>query len=262
MRPNIALVGAGAIAQTFYLPALARRRQEFNRIWVIDPDNRARQSARSIVDLNEGSVLADAIDDLQFVIIASPNAYHFSAAREALDRNAHLLIEKPFVIWPDDGRALIQLAKTRSRIIAINQTRRVFPIAKELRTSIVAGEFGALTSISHTEGVKLNWPFSSGAGFSPGAQRTGVIMDIGVHVIDFYQYLFDPVWTLVSAVHDGFRGPEGLGELHLKANNAPVSIRLSRYQKQDNAARLNFSDAQVRVDLTDQNSYFVVFNLD
>ena len=61
-------------------------------------------------------------------------------------------------------------------------------------------------------------------------------MDIGVHVIDFYQYILQPRWTYESAVHDGFCGPEGLAVLSLKADDAPVSLRLSRYQRQENSA--------------------------
>jgi hypothetical protein len=86
-----------------------------------------------------------------------------------------------------------------------------------------------------------------GAAFHNAAQRTGVIMDLGVHVIDFYEFLFHPNWNLVSATHDGFRGPEGLAEMELEANGAPISIRLSRYQQQSNVARITFDNAEIAI---------------
>src|ERR1035437_6195263 len=180
MPHNIALIGCGAIAQSFYLPALANRRREFDRIWVVDPIDKARQVACSIVEGEQSATLADIEVDLQFVIVASPNMHHFSAACAALNRDAHVLIEKPFVIWPDEGRELIDLASQRNRIIAVNQTRRFFPYAQELKRRISTGDFGALKGIVHREGGKLDWPFVSGAGFAQAAQRTGVIMDMGV----------------------------------------------------------------------------------
>jgi predicted dehydrogenase len=257
MSRNIALVGCGAIAHQYHLRALANRRHDFDNVWVIDPSDAARQMACSIVAAEQCAALADVADDLQFVIVASPNTNHFTTARQALLRDANVLIEKPFVIWPDEGRELVKLAAERHRIIAVNQTRRFFPHTQALRRRVSAGEFGALKRIVHNEGVKLDWPFLSGAAFAKNAKRTGVIMDMGVHVLDFYQYLLDPTWVYGSAIHDGFSGPEGLAELHLEANNAPVSIRLSRYQKQENLAHLDFENARVQIDIFKQNAYSV-----
>lgn len=257
MSRNIALVGCGAIAHQYHLTALANRRHDFDKVWVIDPSDMARQIACSIVAAEQSAALADVADDLQFVIVASPNKNHFTAAREALSRGAHVLIEKPFVIWPDEGRELVKLAAERHRIIAVNQTRRFFPRTQELRRHISASEFGALKRIVHNEGAKLNWPFLSGAAFAKGSQRTGVIMDMGIHILDFYQYLLDPTWVYGSAIHDGFKGPEGLAELRLEANDAPVSIRLSRYQKQENIAHLDFENARVHINIWEKNAYSV-----
>jgi predicted dehydrogenase len=256
---NVALVGCGAIAQRFYLSELAKRRRHFDRFWVVDPSANVLATARAIInDAEQAARLSEVMDDLQFVIVASSTSSHFLIAREALSRGAHVLVEKPFVIWPDEGRELIQLAEVHDRVLAINQTRRVFPHAVDLRRRIVAGEFGALNSIVHHEGAKITWPFSSGASFARDARRSGVIMDIGVHVLDFYQYLLEPTWSYDSAIHDGFNGPEGLAELNLKANDSPVYIKLSRYQKQGNVALLRFEKAEVRLDIHRANVYSVV----
>ena len=80
-------------------------------------------------------------------------------------------------------------------------------------------------------------------------------MDFGVHVIDLYHYLLQPEWTLISAVHDGFCGPEGLAEIELQANGAPVSIRLSRYHDQENVAHLMFERAEVSFNVHDGTEY-------
>lgn len=257
MVRNIALVGCGAIAQEYHLKAIANRRHDFDKVWVVDPNERARQKASSIVRGEQSATLGEVADDLQLIIIASPNKNHFSMAWEALSRDADVLIEKPFVIWPHEGREIVELAAARHRVLAVNQTRRFFSHTQELRKRISAGEFGLLQGIVHQEGVKLNWPFLSGAGFARDAQRTGVIMDLGVHILDFYQYLLNPTWEFVSAIHDGFNGPEGLAELRLKANSVPVSIRLSRYQKQENIAHLEFENARVDVGVFEPNTYSV-----
>ena len=255
MSRNIALVGCGAIARTSYLPALAKHRAKFDRVWLVDPSDHALSNAASILPGHQARQLRDLDDEIRWVIVATPNHLHFPLAQEALSRGADVLIEKPFVIWPEEGRRLADSAAANDRVIAINQTRRFFPLAGALRRKISEGEFGVLKSIVHREGTKLTWPFESGAGFARGAQRTGAIMDFGVHVIDFYHYLLQPEWTLISAVHDGFCGPEGLAEIELQANGAPVSIRLSRYHDQENVAHLMFERAEVSFNVHDGTEY-------
>jgi predicted dehydrogenase len=255
MPRNIALVGCGAIAQAFYLSALAKRREDFDQLWFVDPSDRALDTASAAIRSQRVHRLSDIAADVQFVVVATPNSLHFPLGQEALARGAHVLMEKPFVIWPEEGRKLAETATKYNRVLAINQTRRFFPYAGDLRTRIAAGEFGLLKSVVHLEGGKLVWPFESGAAFAKTAQRTGVIMDLGPHVLDFYHYILQPNWAFVSTIHDGFDGPEGLAEIEMMANGAPVSLRLSRYQRQENVARLMFENGEVIVNIFDWNSY-------
>jgi hypothetical protein len=82
-------------------------------------------------------------------------------------------------------------------------------------------------------------------------------MDFGVHVVDFYHYLLKPRWTFVSATHDGFNGPEGLAEIELLANDAPIYIRLSRYHPQANVGRISFERAEIVVNVYDAGTYSI-----
>lgn len=254
---NLALVGCGAISQSFYLPAIAAQRASFGEIFLVDPNEQSLAAAAAAVDARTARSLSDIGDDLEFVIVATPNALHRQHTQAALARNAHVLIEKPFVLWPEEGRRLIKTAHEQKRLLAVNQTRRMFPLARELRQLIASGAFGRLRSVVHHEGAKLTWPYKSGAAFARNAQRTGVIMDLGVHVLDFYQFLLGPAWTLRNARHDGFGGPEGLAHIEMIAGEAPVSIRLSRYLRQDNLAVLAFENAEVVIRLHDWNTYTI-----
>jgi predicted dehydrogenase len=254
---QLALIGCGAIAQGFYLPALAKRRSDFGDIWLVDPGDKPLKVASSMIDAKAVQSLSQVSGDLTLAVIAAPNNFHCPLAQEALARGAHVLVEKPFAIWPEEGCSLIDVAARAGRVVAVNQTRRFMPYAKDLRRRIAAGEFGAFQSAAHYEGQKLSWPFESGSAFHRTAQRTGVIMDLGVHVIDFYQNLLSPEWKFISAIHDGVRGPEGLAEIKLEASGAPIAIRLSRYYKQQNTARLTFERAEIEINLEGLNSYKV-----
>ena len=257
-RPNIALVGCGAIARIFYLPALARRQNDFERIWLVDPSAHARHAAADILKSEQANSLSEVQDQLEFVVVTAPNAFHFTLTQTALERGAHVLVEKPFAIWPNEGAELVALGERLGRLVLVNQTRRFFPYIEHLRERIAAGDFGALRSVVHREGEKLAWPFESGAAFARGQNRTGVIMDLGVHILDTYYHLLGAQWTFVSSVHDGFDGPEGLADIRLEANGAEVVIKISRFQKQANIGRLYFDEADIEFGSYDLNSCDVV----
>lgn len=258
MARNIAIVGAGAIARVLYLPALRRLSGQFDQLWLVDPSERARAAALvEVPSARAAASLADIDEPLEFVVITAPNALHFRLASEALARNAHVLVEKPFVLLPDEGRQLVEMALDRGLTLAVNQTRRFYPIVPDLRRVIVSGELGDLRAIDHVEGVKLDWPFESGAAFAPNAVRTGAVMDFGVHVLDYYEHLLAPRWRLERAIHDGFAGPEGLAEIHLSVNNVPMRLLLSRYAMLRNTARLSFERGEVEFDVFDWSAFSI-----
>lgn len=257
MNPSLALIGCGAIAQNFYLPSLAELRGSLGALWFVDPISRNRSAAASMISGRECSQMAEIDGPIDLAIVATPNSLHFPLAADALRAGAHVLLEKPFVLSPADGQALIALANEMHRVLAVNQTRRFFPFAEELRSHIRRGDLGRLKWIEHQEGVKLAWPFESGAAFAPSTQRTGVIMDFGVHALDFYQFLLEPEWSFVSAVHDGFEGPEGLAEIDLMASGTPVSLRLSRYCQQENMSHMSFEHAEVSFNVHGASGYTV-----
>jgi predicted dehydrogenase len=257
-KKTLALVGVGAISRAFYLPALEKLRDRFSEVWTVDPNEHALSIVDRRLQASTATRLSDIKSKLDYVVVAAPNSTHLGIAEEALARGSDVLIEKPFVVLPNDGDQLVRQARGVGKTVAVNQTRRFFPMLSELRALIDSAEYGRLLSIDHCEGVKLNWPYESGAAFSPTATRTGAIMDFGVHVLDFYQYLLqDPSWEFQSSIHDGFVGPEGLAEIHVLAGNIPLHLRLSRYFFLRNTARLQFEGALIEFECFDMNTFTV-----
>ena len=110
MSRNIALIGCGAISQLLYIPALAKSRRDFGRVWIVDP--RARVLGATLAALGTAEIvnsLEQVTDEIALAIIAAPNGLHFHLAREALMRGAHVLIEKPFVVRPATAQIYLKL---------------------------------------------------------------------------------------------------------------------------------------------------------
>ena len=60
-------------------------------------------------------VLAETRPDV--VHVCTPPSAHFETAREAIEHDAHVYVEKPFALNADDANALLELARTRGRLV-------------------------------------------------------------------------------------------------------------------------------------------------
>lgn len=61
------------------------------------------------------------------ISIAVPTAYHYEMARECIEHGVDILVEKPFVGDPDEGRELIDLADEHDVMIQVGHVERFNP---------------------------------------------------------------------------------------------------------------------------------------
>src|ERR1043165_212971 len=92
---TIALVGCGAIADSFYLPCLKTLRGPDSIILVDSDEARARAAAEKLNLHRATHDYAAALQESGGVILAVPHRLHYSMALRALDRGVHVLVEKP-----------------------------------------------------------------------------------------------------------------------------------------------------------------------
>lgn len=109
---RVGVAGVGHWARTAHLPTIAA---DLNAelVAIADPDpaniERVRRRYGTERTFADASSMFAACD-LDAVIVATPHAYHYSIVAEAIERGLHVLVEKPFVLDPADGRRLIDAA--------------------------------------------------------------------------------------------------------------------------------------------------------
>jgi predicted dehydrogenase len=150
-RPaRIAVVGCGHWATEAHLPALAAdSRAELVGVCDPDPEKRAYAAQRFQVgetfeDVSE--LLARAQPD--GVVVAVPHVLHAPLGMAVLAAGAHLLVEKPFVLDPDDGRRMIRAARSSAREILVGYPWHYNVQARDLRTRLAAGAIGEIHAVS------------------------------------------------------------------------------------------------------------------
>jgi len=199
-RPlRIALAGCGAVSSQYYAPALQelQRAGEVVLTAVFDPD---RGSAERLAAQFPAVVVADSFDALQaavfdLAVVASPPTLHACQSIQLLRAGRAVLCEKPMATTLVDARAMVEAAAESQAVLAVGMVRRFFPAAEFIRDTIALGVLGELSSFDLAEGsADFGWPVTSPSYFKRQQAGGGVLMDIGVHVLDLLTWwLGEPV---------------------------------------------------------------------
>ncbi|WXL26747.1 oxidoreductase [Ectopseudomonas mendocina] len=135
-----------------------------------------------------------ARDDIELVVIATPNDTHFSLAAQALEAGKHVVVDKPFTVTVAEGQELIELADRNKRLLSVFHNRRWDADFLTLKARLNSGELGRVVHFeSHFDRyrpvVRQRWRESSAAG-------AGLWYDLGPHLLDQAVQLFGRPHTI------------------------------------------------------------------
>lgn len=141
-----------------------------------------------------------ALDDLDGVILTTPNSAHRPGTEAAAAAGKHVFVEKPVSNSVADGKAMIAACKAAGVTLAVGHSYRRNGALRHLRAMIDAGDLGR---VSLVEG---NFSNDNGLKLKPGAWRTdpaeipgGCLMQIGIHQVDNLLYLLGEPVSVTAA---------------------------------------------------------------
>jgi predicted dehydrogenase len=238
---RVAMIGCGAIAEAYYLPALKQHAGTLRQIVLVDPDLRravALASTLSGVDARCAESHDQVWNDIDAAIIATPPGVHAKIAIPLLARGVHVLCEKPLADSVADAIAMIERAAQSRVCLFVNQTRRSYPALKRVKELLKSGVIGECVTIEHREGYRFAWPSVSGWHFARGNSARGVLLDQGVHALDTICWWLGGKPRVVSCRTDSFGGPEGTADVALRFGTCAVSLSLSWLSQLSNTYRI------------------------
>jgi predicted dehydrogenase len=241
---DIVIVGAGAVAEKFYLPALNRFRGDIGRLAVVDINAAQRDKMALHGLVSYDSLEKAAAAGFRAAIVAVPNRFHRAVSMEAMRLGLDVLVEKPLAETGVEALEMVEFAAASGRILAVNQTRRLFGTSRFIRDVVASGEYGALKSIRYEDGVQFNWSSVDGAYTRTDLGRVGVIADVGSHVIDVIAWWTGDGLELLRCRHDGWKGPEAFAHIEL-GGKAEAAVKISRLGRLNNTFDVRFEDARL-----------------
>jgi len=202
-RLRVGLVGYGYAGKTFHAPLIAA-------VPALELAAVASSDAGKVhADWPGVAVLASpaeliARDDIDLVVIATPNDTHHPLARDALRAGRHVVVDKPFTVHLADARELVVLAGARGRLLSVFHNRRFDGDFLTLKRLLADGALGRVVDVESRHDrwrpeVRQRWRESAG----PGA---GLWFDLGPHLVDQALQLFGPPRAIAlerALVRDG-----------------------------------------------------------
>jgi scyllo-inositol 2-dehydrogenase (NADP+) len=187
-----ALVGFGSVAENVHAPlitvcedlelvAVVERNQERSRVKY--PHVRIFKSLEDLL-------AADLVD---LIVIVTPNEYHFSQAKLALQAGKHVVVDKPVTIHSSEARELKKLAESNGLVLSVFQNRRLDGDIQTIKKILKEDILGRIVHFeSHFDRFRPhlvdNWREKE----VPG---NGITYDLGTHLIDQAVMLFGrPDW--------------------------------------------------------------------
>ena len=190
------VAGLGWVAGDFIVPAMV---QQKTRLAGCVGSTREKSQAfaqrfdfaRAHDDL--ASLLRDPAVDA--VYLALPNSMHHEAVLAAARAKKHILCEKPFAMSVAHAREMVAACRDAGVILRIAHQIRLDAAVVRAREIVRSGRLGRLAEISLERGsanpARKTWRLDN--------KQSGVIFDVGVHLLDLIQWVSGQRFVEVSA---------------------------------------------------------------
>lgn len=181
---RIAMIGCGGNMRGAHVPRL----HEDGRVELVAVVDTEEAQARLLMEkygrevpwYTDHKVLLRK-ESLDAVFISSPHASHYAQVRAALERDLHVLVEKPLTISSGKARALIELARRRHRFLQVSYQRNYYAPHVYARELIAKGALGEIRGV--VSYVTQNWSGVRGWRLVPELSGGGMFFDTGSHLV-------------------------------------------------------------------------------
>ncbi|MEO5859839.1 MAG: Gfo/Idh/MocA family oxidoreductase, partial [Pyrinomonadaceae bacterium] len=183
---NVALLGYGMASRVFHAPFITTTRGlKLTKVFERQTSNSKDEYpfVEIVRDLNE--LLGD--ESVHLIVVATPNSTHFEVAKRALGAGKHVIVEKPFTLTSAQARELIDRAAKNDLLLSVHQNRRWDGDFLTVQKIVEAEMLGTLVEY---EAHYDRFRDKPRGGWKESDEGTGVLYDLGSHLIDQAQVLF------------------------------------------------------------------------
>lgn len=139
---------------------------------------------------------ATRTDKLNLVTVATPNSTHFEITKALLEAGINVMCEKPMTMTVEEGEEIVAIAKATGRICAVNYGYTGYPLVRQMRAMVAAGELGAIRLVkaefahghhgdaSDEDNPRARWRYDPAQ-----AGVSAVLADCGIHALNMASFV-------------------------------------------------------------------------
>lgn len=188
------MINVGVIGYGYWGPNLVRNFVANDSTSVTMVCDRDAQRLEKVGALYPAIRLTTSADELindpqvDAVVVATPVAAHFALAMAALQAGKHVLVEKPIAGSADEAQRLIDEARKRGLILAVDHTFVYTAAVRKMHELIRGDAFG---KVRYYDSTRVNLGLFQ--------HDVNVLWDLAVHDLSIMHYILDETPVAVSA---------------------------------------------------------------
>ena len=198
---RLGLIGCGNFSGVLAKAIKKSKKAELITCFDVIPENRKWCSETFGCDQEESYEDVLKRDDIEGVLLVTPNAIHAEQVLLAAQRGKHIYVEKPIANTIDDGKKIIEACKKAGRILMVGHYFRRDPGNRKAKELIDKGVIGKPIMVeanaSGPGGFKLTPNKFRWYGDDSGCP-SGMLMTSGIHHVEVFNYLLGPIKTVFS----------------------------------------------------------------
>ena len=200
---RVGMLGVGFIAQKY-----VKLYAEYPRSRLVAVYDPLTEAASEVAKAHRANVAASEEDllaqDIDAVVISTPNNLHARQTAAALRAGKHVLLQKPMTVTSAQAMDLIRIAAASQRQLGIYMNSLDNPVFRDIKAMIRAGTLGRIGSISAqlANGSSPRWRADSVTAAwrrSKAAVGGGSFAMLACHYINLCQWLLDDPIVSVAA---------------------------------------------------------------
>ena len=184
---KVGIVGYGYATATFHAP-LVSSVPGLDLVAIVSSDASKVHAMWPQIKVYATATELFARDDIDLVIIPTPNDTHYALTAQALAAGKHVVVDKPFTLNIAEARDLIACAARAQRVLSVFHNRRWDGDFLTVQKLLASGALGRVTHVeSHFDRyrpeVRQRWREGAGPG-------SGLWYDLAPHLLDQAVCLF------------------------------------------------------------------------
>jgi len=187
---KIGIVGCGKFASKRIIPAI----EKVPGCTLHGIQSRSKQLDVPIVTTSPEELIFHP--DIEAIIICSPHHLHKSQLAHCAERNIPVLCEKPLAVSYDEYLEIIDFFPEKTPLL-VGQCYRFKDSIRQAKEWVQRERIGELLSLDFTMHIPIppdNWRYDPNQG-------GGVLLDIGIHIIDTIHFLTGSTFSEPHIVH-------------------------------------------------------------